>query len=44
MGEHSIGLGKIDYLIQEYSSSIALMKQIKKLFDPYFIFNPVETM
>jgi D-lactate dehydrogenase (cytochrome) len=39
-GEHGIGLGKIDYLAQEHSSSIGLMKQIKKMFDPYSIFNP----
>lgn len=38
-GEHGIGFGKKDYLMQEHSSSLATMKQIKKLFDPFEIFN-----
>lgn len=38
-GEHGIGLGKKNYLIEEHSDSIGLMRQIKKMFDPYNIFN-----
>lgn len=39
-GEHGIGLGKINYLLQEHSSSIAVMNKIKKMFDSCGIFNP----
>ncbi len=39
-GEHGIGHGKKDYLLQEHSGSLETMKQIKKLFDPCDIFNP----
>jgi D-lactate dehydrogenase (cytochrome) len=39
-GEHGIGLGKIDYLYKEHSSSIHLMKMIKDTYDPLGILNP----
>lgn len=39
-GEHGIGLGKINYLYKEHSSSIHLMKMIKDQFDPFGILNP----
>ncbi|OLS40444.1 FAD-binding oxidoreductase [Bacillus sp. MRMR6] len=39
-GEHGIGLGKIDSLYKEHSTSIHLMKMIKEQFDPKGILNP----
>lgn len=39
-GEHGIGLGKKQYLVQEHASAIPMMKEIKKLFDPNHILNP----
>nr|WP_320009893.1 FAD-binding oxidoreductase [uncultured Desulfobulbus sp.] len=40
-GEHGIGLAKREFITMELSaSSIALQKEIKKLFDPNLILNP----
>ena len=40
-GEHGVGLTKMKYLIQEVGpTQIALMKGIKKVFDPQNILNP----
>lgn len=39
-GEHGIGMGKIEYLIQEHESSVHLMKLLKRTMDPIGIFNP----
>ena len=39
-GEHGIGLNKKEYLLNEHSSSINLMKLIKKSIDPKNIMNP----
>jgi D-lactate dehydrogenase (cytochrome) len=39
-GEHGIGLGKIDALVQEHGDLIPLMQSIKASFDPHGILNP----
>jgi D-lactate dehydrogenase (cytochrome) len=39
-GEHGVGLGKIDYLVQEHGDLIPLMQAIKASFDPNGILNP----
>ncbi|SIQ55161.1 (R,R)-butanediol dehydrogenase / meso-butanediol dehydrogenase / diacetyl reductase/D-lactate dehydrogenase (cytochrome) [Rhizobium sp. RU35A] len=39
-GEHGIGQGKMSFLEQEASSSLPLMRAIKKTLDPQDIFNP----
>ena len=39
-GEHGIGLGKKDYLKIEHSTTIPIMQNIKKMFDPKNILNP----
>jgi D-lactate dehydrogenase (cytochrome) len=40
-GEHGIGLGKIDALIEEAGvNSVATMVLIKKSLDPYNLLNP----
>ncbi|PWB71127.1 hypothetical protein C3F09_08220 [candidate division GN15 bacterium] len=39
-GEHGIGLGHKDLFGLEHGVSIALMRGIKKQFDPYLILNP----
>ena len=39
-GEHGIGLNKKKYLTLEHSSSLNLMKLIKKTLDPENIMNP----
>ena len=39
-GEHGIGQGKIDYLIEELGDSVNIMHAIKKSLDPDNIFNP----
>lgn len=39
-GEHGIGQGKQDYLVQEMGDSVQFMKMIKQSFDPENIMNP----
>ena len=39
-GEHGIGFGKKDYLIQERGAAVSLMKTLKKAMDPNLIMNP----
>lgn len=39
-GEHGIGINKRQYLAIEHASSLELMKNIKKTFDPKGILNP----
>ena len=39
-GEHGIGLGSQKYLHQEHGAAVALMKGIKRVFDPKLILNP----
>ena len=39
-GEHGIGIGKKRYLQQEHASTLAIMKDIKKLLDPHNLLSP----
>lgn len=39
-GEHGIGQGKMDYLVEEIGEAIGAMRAIKQAFDPDNIFNP----
>lgn len=39
-GEHGIGLGKIDDLVQEHGEGVAVMRSIKQALDPLNILNP----
>jgi D-lactate dehydrogenase (cytochrome) len=39
-GEHGIGLGKQDCLIDELGDAVDLMRQIKRALDPQNLFNP----
>ena len=40
-GEHGVGLGKKQFLIDEVGSDVVgLMRQIKSIFDPKNIMNP----
>ena len=39
-GEHGIGLGKQDALVDELGDSVDVMRQIKRALDPRGIFNP----
>ncbi len=40
-GEHGVGLGKRKYMVAEHgASAMAVMRQIKTLFDPHGILNP----
>jgi D-lactate dehydrogenase (cytochrome) len=39
-GEHGIGAGKIDWLVVEAGSSLAVMQAIKNALDPHSILNP----
>ena len=40
-GEHGIGLGKKDLLLEEFDGeSLAVMKQLKLMLDPNNILNP----
>lgn len=39
-GEHGIGFGKIEFLKKEHSTSLPVMKMIKRTLDPKNIFNP----
>lgn len=39
-GEHGIGIGKSRFMETEHGESLALMKQLKALFDPDNLFNP----
>ncbi len=44
-GEHGVGLAKRDFVSREVSaSSLALMRQIKQVFDPAGILNPDKTL
>lgn len=40
-GEHGIGVGKQEFLVEEAGAGgVALMRQIKRTFDPKGILNP----
>jgi hypothetical protein len=40
-GEHGVGVGKKQFLVDELGDgTIELMKTIKKVIDPYNLFNP----
>lgn len=39
-GEHGIGIGKREYLKEQYKEALPFMKMIKESFDPNNIFNP----
>jgi D-lactate dehydrogenase (cytochrome) len=39
-GEHGIGQGKMDYLVEKIGEAIGAMRAIKQAFDPDNIFNP----
>jgi len=39
-GEHGLGLGNRQYAALEHGDSLALMKQVKQVFDPHGILNP----
>jgi D-lactate dehydrogenase (cytochrome) len=39
-GEHGIGIGKKEYLLQEHPSSVPVMKKIKAVLDPMLLLNP----
>jgi D-lactate dehydrogenase (cytochrome) len=40
-GEHGIGMGKIELLIEETGeSAVSLMRKIKRTLDPNWILNP----
>jgi D-lactate dehydrogenase (cytochrome) len=39
-GEHGIGLGKREWLIEELGDAVDLMRTVKRGFDPHGILNP----
>src|SRR5688500_16611547 len=39
-GEHGIGMGKIDYLVEEHGEAVEVMKTIKRALDPDNRMNP----
>jgi len=39
-GEHGVGMGKIDYLVEEHGESLEVMKAIKRALDPENRMNP----
>ena len=40
-GEHGVGIGKREYLYEELGyGTVELMKNIKRMVDPYNLFNP----
>ena len=39
-GEHGIGLGKQAYLTKELGEAVAVMREIKRTFDPHNLMNP----
>jgi D-lactate dehydrogenase (cytochrome) len=39
-GEHGIGMGKLDALVQERGESVNVMHAIKRALDPHNLMNP----
>ena len=39
-GEHGVGLGKREALVDELGDSVDIMREIKRALDPRGIFNP----
>jgi len=39
-GEHGIGMGKMKWLVEEHGEAVALMRAIKRTFDPENLMNP----
>ena len=39
-GEHGIGLGKQDWLVEEMGEAVEIMRTIKRALDPHDLFNP----
>jgi D-lactate dehydrogenase (cytochrome) len=39
-GEHGVGIGKRNFLVNEHRNSLELMRKIKRLIDPDGLFNP----
>jgi len=39
-GEHGVGIGKIDYLVEELGAAVSVMRSIKRALDPDDLLNP----
>ncbi|MGJ3626755.1 FAD-binding oxidoreductase [Sphingomonas sp. MMS24-JH45] len=39
-GEHGIGLGKQDWLVEELGDAVDIMRMLKRTLDPRDLFNP----
>ena len=39
-GEHGIGLGKQEWLVEELGDAVDLMRSVKRALDPQNLFNP----
>ncbi len=39
-GEHGIGLGKREFLVEEYGAAVDVMRMLKTAFDPHNLLNP----
>ncbi len=39
-GEHGIGLGKQEWLVEELGEAVEMMRMIKRALDPKDLFNP----
>ncbi|MDO8793074.1 MAG: FAD-linked oxidase C-terminal domain-containing protein, partial [Vicinamibacterales bacterium] len=39
-GEHGVGTGKMDYLVEEHGEAVEVMKSLKRALDPDNLMNP----